>query len=195
MTDDANGQRREPRLRRRAPDEGAVPPAAASPPAADDDPLAALERLQSLTAATDLPPSRDNALPPASPPPVRRSPRVARPRPAGAPRAGRTIARIAAPVVFLLAVIVVLSIVVQSGVVGGTPHPLVTPTPKATKTKSTATAAPVTYKVYVIKAGDTLTGIAVKAGTTVSDIEALNPRISSSTLVVGAKIKIPKTVP
>jgi LysM repeat protein len=94
-----------------------------------------------------------------------------------------------------VAVIVVLSIVVQSGVVGGTPDLLVTPTPKATKTKSTGTATPTTYRVYVIKSGDTLTGIAVKAGTTVSDIEALNPKISSSTLVVGAKIKLPKTVP
>ena len=105
------------------------------------------------------------------------------------------VARIAAPVVFLVAVVVLLSIISQSGVIGGKAEPAVTPTPKATKTKSGGTAKPKDYRVYVIKSGDTMSGIAVRFHVSTSEIEALNPKMSSSTLVVGTKIKIPKPVP
>ena len=101
----------------------------------------------------------------------------------------------AAPAVFLAAVLIVLSIVSQSGVIGGKADPAVTPTPNATKTKSGGTAKPKDYKVYVIKSGDTMSGIAVKFDASTSEIEALNPKISSSTLAVGTRIKIPKPVP
>jgi LysM repeat protein len=104
------------------------------------------------------------------------------------------IARVVVPVVFLVAVIALLSIVSKSGVFGGTSQPVVTPTPAATKTKSGGGTSS-TYKVYVVKSGDTLSGIAVKFGTTTADIEVLNPKISGSTLVVGAKIKVPKPTP
>jgi hypothetical protein len=205
MTDDANDKQPQPRRRRRPPDEAAspagssrsqrasVPPA--SPPA-DDDPMAALERLQSLTSATAAPPAE--VAPSAAPRarrPAKPAGRVSRPRPAAAPRAGRTVARIAAPAVFLVAVVILLSIVVQSGVMGGKAEPVVTPTPKATKTKSGGNATPSAYKVYVVKTGDTLSGIAVKFGVSVSELEVLNPKISSSTLVVGAQVKVPKPIP
>lgn len=119
----------------------------------------------------------------ASPPP----PRVRRP---AAPRGGA--ARYIAPAVFLLAVIVMISLAVQSGVIGGDDDKAaVSPTPKASVTKK-ATAKPSTgTKVYVIKSGDTLSAIAVKFGTSVSAIQELNPDIDTSTLVVGDKIKIP----
>jgi len=105
------------------------------------------------------------------------------------------VARIAAPAVFLVAVVVLLSIVFQSGVIGGKAEPVVTPTPAATKTKNGGNAKPADYKLYVVKSGDTLSGIAVKFGVSTSEIEALNPKISSSTLLIGTKIKIPKPVP
>jgi LysM repeat protein len=105
------------------------------------------------------------------------------------------VARIAAPAVFLLAVIILLSIISQSGVIGGKTEPRVTPTPTATNTKSGGTGTPSTYKVYVVKSGDTLSGIAVKFGVSTSEIEALNPKVSSSTLVVGAKVKVPRPAP
>ena len=105
------------------------------------------------------------------------------------------VARIAAPAVFLVAVLILLSIVFQSGVIGGKAEPLVTPSPKASKTKSGATPKPTNYKVYVIKSGDTMSGIAVKFHVATSDIEALNPKLSTSTLVVGTKIKVPKLTP
>jgi LysM repeat protein len=163
---------------------------------ADDDPLAALERLQSLTSATAAASVMDA---PSAPSRVRRpttlSSRASRPRPAAAPRAGRIVARVAAPAVFLVAVVVLLSIVFQSGVIGGKVEPVVTPTPAATKTKSGGNATQSGYKFYVVKSGDTLSGIAVKFGVSTSEIEALNPKISSSTLVVGTKVKVPKPAP
>ena len=104
-------------------------------------------------------------------------------------------ARIAAPVLFLVAVIVLLSFTVQSGILGGAGEPVVTPTPKVTKTKSAGTAAPATTKTYIIKSGDTLSGIAVKYDTTVNEILALNPNMSTSTLVVGTVVRVPKPSP
>ena len=208
MTDDANDKQPQPRRRRRAPDEAAsptgasrrrgasVPPGSSPDSAADDDPMAALERLQSLTSATAAPPAWD--APPAAPQarrPTTFAARSSRPRPAAAPRAGHMVARIAAPAVFLVAVVVLLSIVVHSGVIGGKAAPVVTPTPAATKTKSGGKATKSGYKFYVVKSGDTLSGIAVKFGITTSDIEVLNPKLSGSTLVVGTKIKVPKPAP
>ena len=105
------------------------------------------------------------------------------------------VARIAAPVVFLVAVVVLLSIVSQSGIIGGKAEPGVTPSPTATKTKNGGNAKPATYRTYVVKSGDTLSGIAVKFDVSTSEIEDLNPKISSSTLVVGTKIKVPKPAP
>jgi len=225
MTDDFNDKQPQPRRRRRAPDDAASPSGdagrrrASQPPgSAADDSMAALERLQSLTSATaassatgapramDAPPAAAPqpaaARRPAAAPqpaaarrPATPAPRPSRPRPAAAPRAGRIVARVAAPVVFLVAVLIVLSIVSQSGVIGGKAEPAVTPTPKATKTKSGGSVKPTTYKLYVVKTGDTMSGIAVKFQVSTSEIEALNPKMSSSTLVVGTKIKVPKPVP
>jgi len=208
MTDDANDKQPQPRRQRPAPDEvtfpaearsrqsASVPPGAPPVYAAADDPLAALERLQSLTSATAARPVEGTS----SPAPRARRPsslaaRTSRPRPAAAPRAGRMVARVAAPAVFLVAVVVLLSIVVQSGVIGGKAEPVLTPTPAATKTKSGGNATQSGYKFYVVKSGDTLSGIAVKFGASTSEIEALNPKISSSTLVVGTKVKVPQPAP
>ena len=206
MTDDANDKQPQPRSQRRAPDEAASPAEArgrqsasvppASQPAADDDAMASLERLQALASATAAPPA---AGAPTAAPKARRATtpaaRTSRPRPAATPRTGRMVARIAAPVVFLVAVVVLISIVAQSGVFDGRTEPVVTPTPAATKTKSGGNPSPTGYKVYVVKSGDTLSGIAVKFNVSTSEIQALNPKLRSSTLVIGTKIKVPKPVP
>ena len=117
--------------------------------------------------------------------------KLSRTRPAAAPGTGRIVARIAAPVVFLVAVIILLSITVQSGVLGGADEPAVTPTPKVTKTKGGGDATAATTRKYVVKSGDTLSGIAVKFGTTESEIQDLNPDMSSSTVVAGDRIIVP----
>ena len=206
MTDDVDDKQPSPRSWRPAPDDEASPAGdqrprtapltSASQLPADDDPMAALKRLQSLTSApaaasaTDAPSAASRTRRPTT-----LSSRTSRPRPAAAPRAGRMVARIAAPAVFLVAVVVLLSIVVQSGVIGGKAEPVGTPTPAATKTKSGGNATQSGYRLYVVESGDSISGIAVKFGVSTSEIEALNPKISSSTLVVGAKIKVPKPAP
>jgi LysM repeat protein len=157
--------------------------------ASDEDALAALARLQSLTAAN----ATEAAQPPTSvaprpvPRPPTRSPRP-RPRVAGTSTRGHAVARIAAPAVFLVAVIALVSIVFQSGLLNGSSSPTSTPTPHATKAKSTT-------KTYVVKSGDTLSGIAAKFSTTASQILTLNPNLSSSTLVLGTKIRVPRSTP
>jgi LysM repeat protein len=93
-------------------------------------------------------------------------------------------------VVFLVAIILLLSITIHSGVLGGSHGSTVTPAPKVTKT-SGANATSATTRKYVVKSGDTLSGIAVKFNTTSSAIEDLNPDMSASTVVVGQKIIVP----
>ena len=63
----------------------------------------------------------------------------------------------------------------------------VTPTPLPTATP-TPTATPV---IYQLKAGDTLLAIAIDYGTTVGEIEALNPGIQPNLLQIGQAIVLP----
>ncbi len=170
--------------------------AAGQPPLADpDDPDAALRRLESLgspgtppahTGPAPLP--RDPVVDPfMEPRPVsgaKRTPR-ARPRPAGGSHSSRMAARIAAPVVFLVAVIAFVGIVVNSGVMD---EPAPTPTVKATKTKAGGTAS---AKKYVVQDGDSLSSIAVRFKTTTAELKALNPDLSGSTVVIGQRIVVP----
>ncbi len=95
-------------------------------------------------------------------------------------------ARIAAPIVFLVAVIALVGIVVNSGVIGGSGT--ATPTPAADSTN----AGSVTKK-YVVKSGDSLSTIAVRFNTTTSELIQLNPNLDgSTTLVVGMRIVVPR---
>ncbi len=202
MTDDAPQKR--PRRRRstsadakqsRSRQQQAAQPGPAASPG-DADPDAALQRLESMGApaggAGQAPPRRAAApAAPAgseSPRPVGsavKAPR-ARPRPAAAPAPARIVARIAAPVVFLIAVIAFIGIAAQSGVIGGADP---TPTPSATQTKG-GSAKAVTKK-YTVKSGDSLTSIAERFDTSVNKLEELNPDLAASTLVVGDKILVP----
>jgi LysM repeat protein len=96
------------------------------------------------------------------------------------------VARIAAPVVFLVAVIALLGIVVNSGVLGADDS---TPTPAASATKSGGGA--VVTKKYVVHEGDSLSSIAVRFNTTTTRLKELNPDLSGTTVVVGQRIVVP----
>lgn len=187
------------RTRRPGPAPADGPPPADAPGAEDAD--AALRRLESLGASGAAGRPRDpDSLPPspavdsfgASPPsssqrPMgssRKTSRAPRPHPAGS-RNSRAIARIAAPVVFLVAVIALIGIVVNSGVLGdGAPSP----TPTVTSTK----AAHATKK-YVVHSGDSLSSIAVRFNTSTAELLQLNPDLNgNSTLSVGARIVVPR---
>ncbi len=178
--------------------------AAGQPPrrADPDDPDAALRRLESMGSpgtppaqAGPAPLPRDPVVdpfmePPPSRPPravsgAKRTPRARPPRSAAGSRSSRMAARIAAPVVFLVAVIALVGIVVNSGVMD---EPAPTPTVKATKTKAGTTAA---TKKYVVQDGDSLSSIAVRFKTTTAELKALNPDLSGSTVVIGQRIVVP----
>jgi LysM repeat protein len=183
-----------------------APPPSGGPPESPEDALRSLERLEAL-AKGETPPGRATA----SAVPRRRT----RPRMAAAPRPAQTWARIAAPVAFLVAVIVVVSLLFQSfagdggGQTDAKPTPKASksatksakPSPKASATKSakasaspsassSASPAGVT-RVYVVKAGDTLTAIAARFDVSVADIEELNPNADLTTLQPGQKLNVP----
>ena len=203
MTDETPEKR--PRRARPSSADSQTPAAFGQAPAGVDDPDAALRRLESLgTPAAASPSERSAPLPPApvvdsfsGPPPVRqprpvsgtgRTPRIRLRSPDGS-RSTPMAARIAAPVVFLIAVIALIGIVVQSGVMDSD-KPTPTPTVKATKTTggTTTTAA----KKYVVQSGDSLSSIAERFGTTTSELLALNPEFSGSTVVVGQRLVVPR---
>lgn len=193
----------EKRARRPRPASPGAPPSGAGAPSDPADPEAALRRLESM-GSPDAPPAPSGpaSLPPTpavdpftGPPPAgqgravggaRRTSRV-RARPAGGSRSSRIVVRIAAPVVFLVAVIAFVGIVVNSGVMDAD-EPAPTPTVKATSTKS---GTKVVTKKYVVKSGDSLSGIAARFGTTTRELKALNPDLTGSTVVVGQRIVVP----
>jgi Tfp pilus assembly protein FimV len=118
-------------------------------------------------------------------------------------RAGRraTVARYAAPVVFLLGVTIAV-LLVRSGLnsdSGTTTGPVthaatarVPPkTPTVTRARTSETATSVAGAVYyTVKSGDTFGSIASANGTTVEELQALNPGVSSNELQVGQQIRV-----
>lgn len=85
---------------------------------------------------------------------------------------------------------------------GGTPTAARSVTPQASATGGAspgaspsptvnATSTPGGERSYTVQAGDTLSGIAAKFGTTVEAIQALNPGVSANSLQIGAVLRIP----
>jgi LysM repeat protein len=105
-----------------------------------------------------------------------------------------TIARLVAPLALIAFAVVLVAIVLGSGVVGddggsetaGT-RDLPSATDNTTNTERRKKRGPATY---TIKANDTLSGIAVKTGTTVERLQELNPELDPQGLVAGQKIKL-----
>jgi LysM repeat protein len=62
-----------------------------------------------------------------------------------------------------------------------------TPTTTAGKRKPAAKA-----KTYTVKSGDVLSAIAIKTGSSVADLQRLNPTMDASTLHPGQKLKLPR---
>ena len=196
---DETPQKRTRRPRPVTPD--GTPPAS-PPPGGVEDPDDALRRLESMgtPGAAASPPPDLGPLPPApvidsfgTPPPPRsqrplgssrRTSKAPRPRTAGS-KTSRAAARVAVPIVFLVAVIALIGIVTKSGVIGGS---TATPTPTTTSTKSGSVT-----KKYVIKSGDSLSSIAVRFNTSTEELKQLNPDLQdTTTLVVGTRIVVPR---
>ena len=90
----------------------------------------------------------------------------------------RTVARIAAPVAFLVAMTIAV-LVVRSALRDDTPAAR----PAATQPRAGAATV-------VVRAGDTLDGIARRTVTTVEAILRLNPGIDPEALRVGQRVRV-----
>lgn len=105
-------------------------------------------------------------------------------------RSGPTWPRIVAPIVLLAAVLAVVTLSVHAGVLGRSKTPAGHPTAVASHTAKAKSKSK--YMLYRVRAGDTMSGIAGKFNITVGRLMALNPQASSTTIVVGEKLKVPR---
>jgi len=93
--------------------------------------------------------------------------------------------RYGAPLVFLLAVTIAV-LLVRSGLQQrSAPGPVTT-------TVRTTTTAPVKRgpRYYKLRAGETLSDVAVRFSTTVDRLLALNPHVKPTALIVGQRIRV-----
>ena len=92
--------------------------------------------------------------------------------------------RYAAPVAFLAAVTIAV-LLVRSGLRHHAAAPVTT-------TVKTTTTSPVTRRprYYKLRAGETLSDVAVRFDTTVERLLALNPRVKPTALIVGQRIRV-----
>jgi LysM repeat protein len=98
--------------------------------------------------------------------------------------------RYGAPVAFLLAVTVAV-LLVRAGLRSDAAPP--TTTVATTPTPPTTTAAgttPVRRRFYRLRAGETLSDVAIQFDTTVDELVALNPGIEPTNLLVGQRIRV-----
>jgi LysM repeat protein len=102
-------------------------------------------------------------------------------------------ARLLAPLALIAFAVAVLAMVLGSGVVGDDSDSKSASTgdlPTATERTTTAGRKQSRRATYTIKAGDTLSGIAAETGTTVEQLQELNPELDAEALVAGQKIKL-----
>jgi LysM repeat protein len=105
----------------------------------------------------------------------------------------RRIAHYAAPVL-LLALVTVAVLLIRSGLDAGSTK---TTTRGATQnpartvvTRRHRHAKPRAIRYYTVQTGDTFGAIAAKTGVPVSQLERLNPGISSNALQIGQKLRV-----
>ncbi len=106
--------------------------------------------------------------------------------------AGRSPARFLAPLA-LVAFVVALLMVISSGNEdqGGGEVPASDTRPEATAT-ATADEPRRKRKVYVVKPGDTPSGIAEKTGVSLEQLEEANPDLDPQLLAPGQRIRLPR---
>jgi LysM repeat protein len=105
----------------------------------------------------------------------------------------RRLTRYGAPVAFLAA-ITIGALVVRAGFQHGQHRSAPPTTTAASTTKTTRTHKhahkPRHPKTYTVESGDTFESIATKTGTTVTQLEQLNPNVDPTALRVGEKIRV-----
>jgi LysM repeat protein len=100
------------------------------------------------------------------------------------------VKRYAAPVAFLAAVTIAV-LLVRSGLETSTSS--TKPTTVAT-TRTTPTTTPTTRKrrpkYYRLRAGETISDVALRFNTTVEELLSLNPKIKPTQLTIGERIRV-----
>jgi LysM repeat protein len=104
--------------------------------------------------------------------------------------AGRSPVRFLAPLALVAVAFALFSIV--GGGDGGGEEPATTQQPRATATATPKKAAKRKRKVYVVKPGDTPSGIAEKTGVSLEQLEEANPDLDPQLLAPGQRIRIPQ---
>ncbi len=116
------------------------------------------------------------------------------------PRTGRSPARFLAPLALIVVIVAFLAIVSGSGNGGGgsstggssatTTGSQTSKTGSKSSTGTSKTTAKKGPKIYIVKVGDTLGGIAAKTGVSLSQIQTLNPAVDPNSMVAGQRIKL-----
>ena len=104
--------------------------------------------------------------------------------------AGRSPVRFLAPLALVAVAFALFSIL--GGGEGGGEEPATTQQPRATATATPKKAAKRKRKVYVVKPGDTPSGIAEKTGVSLEQLEEANPDLDPQLLAPGQRIRIPQ---
>jgi LysM repeat protein len=104
--------------------------------------------------------------------------------------ARRSPARLLAPLALVGFVIALLVIINGAGSDGNSDKTGATPAASATATPTRKQKARKQRKRYVVKPGDTPSGIAEKTGVPLSQILELNPDLDDQSLTVGDKIRL-----
>ena len=104
--------------------------------------------------------------------------------------AGRSPARFLAPLALAAVAFALFSILGGGG--GGGEEPATTQQPRATATATPKKETRRKRKVYVVKPGDTPSGIAEKTGVSLEQLEEANPDLDPQLLAPGQRIRIPQ---
>jgi len=98
--------------------------------------------------------------------------------------------RYAAPVAFLAAVTVAVLLVRAGLQTDSSPAPATSVAATTTTTTTTVSKRPPKPKYYRLRAGETLSDVALRFHTTVEDLLALNPKIKPTQLTVGQRVRV-----
>jgi len=104
--------------------------------------------------------------------------------------------RYVAPAAFLLAVTIAV-VLVRAGLEQGTSAPVSATAPSVgggttsgSSAATTTTEHRPTKRYWIVRAGDTFGVIAGKTGVSVATLQRLNPKISSTSLFIGEKVRL-----
>lgn len=97
--------------------------------------------------------------------------------------------RYAAPAAFLLAVTVAVALV-RSGLEHGSTKPSITSTARRIPPSPQVSTTASKREYWTVRAGDTFGVISSKTGVSVARIERLNPKVTSTSLFIGEKVRL-----